>query len=199
MRRRRASRGVMLRASSRDEGRPLTFCTQDWIAFASVSISDLTERNRAAQELFAPLAATYDRYAQPVQPRPRSSLALVSRLAFEARPEDTILDVATATAAVALELARRYGCRVVGVDQSAEMLAAGRARVRAAGLNDRVELGEARAEASPSTFCAAAIRRAWLARPPRVGWSDRGGSASPRSPSRARPPTRGARRRAAPA
>jgi hypothetical protein len=98
----------MLRASSRDEGRPLTFCTQDWIAFASVSISDLTERNRAAQELFAPLAATYDRYAQPVQPRPRSSLALVSRLAFEARPEDTILDVATATAAVALELARRY-------------------------------------------------------------------------------------------
>jgi demethylmenaquinone methyltransferase / 2-methoxy-6-polyprenyl-1,4-benzoquinol methylase len=111
--------------------------------------SDLTERNRAAQELFAPLAATYDRYARLLSlgQDPRWRSFLVSRV--EARPEDTILDVATGTAAVALELARRYGCRVVGVDQSAEMLAAGRARVRAAGLNDRVELGEARAEALP--------------------------------------------------
>jgi demethylmenaquinone methyltransferase/2-methoxy-6-polyprenyl-1,4-benzoquinol methylase len=111
--------------------------------------SALTERNRAARVLFAPLGPTYDRCARLLSfgqdPRWRSFLA--SRI--EARPEDTILDVATGTAAVAIELARRYGCRVVGVDQSAEMLAAGRPRVRAAGLAHRVELREARAERLP--------------------------------------------------
>jgi demethylmenaquinone methyltransferase / 2-methoxy-6-polyprenyl-1,4-benzoquinol methylase len=113
------------------------------------SSSELTERNRAAQELFAPLAATYDRYARLLSlgQDPRWRVFLVSRV--QARPEDTVLDVATGTAAVALELARRYGCRVVGVDQSADMLAAGRARVAAAGLDDRIELAEARAEALP--------------------------------------------------
>ncbi|MGH3012728.1 MAG: class I SAM-dependent methyltransferase, partial [Gaiellaceae bacterium] len=59
---------------------------------------------------------------------------------------DTVLDVASGTAAVAIELARRHGCRVVGVDQSAEMLAEGRTRVEAAGLAERVKLLEARAE-----------------------------------------------------
>jgi demethylmenaquinone methyltransferase / 2-methoxy-6-polyprenyl-1,4-benzoquinol methylase len=100
-----------------------------------------------AQELFAPLAETYDRYARVLSlgQDPRWRSFLVSRV--EARPEDAVLDVATGTAAVALELVRRYGCRVVGVDQSAEMLAAGRARVRAAGLDDRIELGTAKAEA----------------------------------------------------
>ena len=109
----------------------------------------LTERNRAAQELFAPLGPTYDRYARLLSfgqdPRWRSFLA--SRI--EAGPGDTVLDVATGTAAVAIELARSYGCRVAGVDQSAEMLAAGRRRVRAAGLESAIELREARAEELP--------------------------------------------------
>ena len=106
----------------------------------------LTERNLAARELFAPLASTYDRYARLLSfgQDPRWRAFLVSRL--EARPDDTVLDVATGTGAVAVELARRYGCRVVGVDQSAEMLAEGRGRVAAAGLSDRVELVEGRAE-----------------------------------------------------
>ena len=109
----------------------------------------LTERNRAAQELFAPLGPTYDRYARLLSfgqdPRWRSFLA--SRI--EAGPGDTVLDVATGTAAVAIELARSHGCRVAGVDQSAEMLAAGRRRVRAAGLESAIELREARAEELP--------------------------------------------------
>jgi demethylmenaquinone methyltransferase/2-methoxy-6-polyprenyl-1,4-benzoquinol methylase len=111
--------------------------------------SALTDRNRAALELFAPLAPTYDRYARLLSfgQDPRWRSFLVSRL--EARPGDTLLDVATGTAAVAIELASRYGCRVIGVDQSAEMLARGRARVREAGLGDRVELREARAEQLP--------------------------------------------------
>ena len=54
-----------------------------------------------------------------------------------------------------LELARRYGCTVVGVDQSADMLAAARRRVAAAGRSDRITLLEARAEALP--FAAASF------------------------------------------
>jgi demethylmenaquinone methyltransferase / 2-methoxy-6-polyprenyl-1,4-benzoquinol methylase len=108
-----------------------------------------SERNRAARELFAPLAGTYDRYARLLSfgqdPRWRSFLA--SRLAVG--PGDTVLDVASGTGAVAVEVARRHGCRVVGVDQSPEMLAEGRRRVDAAGLGDRVELREARAEELP--------------------------------------------------
>jgi demethylmenaquinone methyltransferase/2-methoxy-6-polyprenyl-1,4-benzoquinol methylase len=60
-----------------------------------------------------------------------------------------VLDVATGTAAVAIELTRRTGCRVVGLDQSTEMLETGRERVAAAGLGDRIELVEGRAEALP--------------------------------------------------
>ena len=108
-----------------------------------------SERNRAARELFAPVAGTYDRYARLLSlgQDPRWRSFLVSRL--DAGPRDTVLDVACGTAAVAIELARRHGCRVVGVDQSAEMLAEGRRRVEDAGLTDRVELLEARAEDLP--------------------------------------------------
>jgi demethylmenaquinone methyltransferase/2-methoxy-6-polyprenyl-1,4-benzoquinol methylase len=48
-----------------------------------------------------------------------------------------------------MELTRRTGCRVVGLDQSGEMLAAGRARVKAAGLADRIRLVEGSAERLP--------------------------------------------------
>jgi demethylmenaquinone methyltransferase/2-methoxy-6-polyprenyl-1,4-benzoquinol methylase len=61
-----------------------------------------------------------------------------------------VLDVATGTAAVAIELVRSMPSRsVVGVDQSPEMLAAGRARVADAGVADRVELREGSAESLP--------------------------------------------------
>ena len=109
----------------------------------------LSERNRAAQALFAPLGETYDRYARLLSfgQDPRWRSFLVERIG--ATPEETVLDVACGTAAVSLELVRRYGCRVVGVDQSAAMLAAGRERVRAAGLSGRIELREGRAEELP--------------------------------------------------
>jgi demethylmenaquinone methyltransferase / 2-methoxy-6-polyprenyl-1,4-benzoquinol methylase len=41
---------------------------------------------------------------------------------------------------------RRTGCSVVGLDQSPEMLAAGRGRVEAAGLTERIQLVEGSAE-----------------------------------------------------
>jgi demethylmenaquinone methyltransferase / 2-methoxy-6-polyprenyl-1,4-benzoquinol methylase len=112
-------------------------------------VAPTSERSRAARELFAPLAPTYDRYARLLSfgQDPRWRSFLVSRI--EAGPGDTVLDVASGTGAVAIELARRHGCRVVGVDQSPEMLAEGRRRVEAAGLGERVELRDGRAEDLP--------------------------------------------------
>ena len=103
----------------------------------------------SARELFAPLGPTYDRWSHLLSlgQDPRWRRFLVSRV--EAGPEDEVLDVGTGTAAVAIELARRTGCRVVGIDQSPEMLVAGRARVEAAGLKERVRLVEGRAEELP--------------------------------------------------
>jgi demethylmenaquinone methyltransferase / 2-methoxy-6-polyprenyl-1,4-benzoquinol methylase len=101
------------------------------------------------RELFAPLGPTYDRYAFLLSfgQDARWRRFLVSRV--EARPNGRVLDVATGTAAVAIELVRRYRCSVVGLDQSTEMLAEGEARVERAGLADRIELVEGRAEELP--------------------------------------------------
>jgi len=83
----------------------------------------------SARALFAPLGPTYDRYASLLSfgQDPRWRRFLVSRV--EAGPADTVLDVATGTGAVALQLVRAKGCRVVGLDQSPEMLAEARRRV----------------------------------------------------------------------
>jgi demethylmenaquinone methyltransferase/2-methoxy-6-polyprenyl-1,4-benzoquinol methylase len=102
-----------------------------------------------ARELFAPLGPTYDRYAALLSfgQDPRWRRFLVTRV--EAGPDERVLDVATGTAAVAIELVRRHGCSVVGLDQSPEMLAEGRARVQQTGLAGRIELVEGRAEQLP--------------------------------------------------
>jgi demethylmenaquinone methyltransferase/2-methoxy-6-polyprenyl-1,4-benzoquinol methylase len=91
-----------------------------------VAVSARTQR---ARELFAPLGPTYDRYARLLSlgQDPRWRRYLVSRL--QVGPGDTVLDVATGTGAVALELIRQRGCTVVGVDQSPEMLAVARGRL----------------------------------------------------------------------
>jgi demethylmenaquinone methyltransferase/2-methoxy-6-polyprenyl-1,4-benzoquinol methylase len=51
---------------------------------------------------------------------PRWRRAMVG--AVQASPDQRVLDVATGTGLVARALKRRYGCRVVGLDQSEEML-----------------------------------------------------------------------------
>ena len=113
------------------------------------SLAEVSARTRHARELFAPLGPTYDRYASLLSFRqdPAWRRFLVSRVPDEAA---RVLDVASGTAAIAIELARAAPARtVVGVDQSTEMLAAGRARVARAGLESRIELREARAESLP--------------------------------------------------
>jgi demethylmenaquinone methyltransferase/2-methoxy-6-polyprenyl-1,4-benzoquinol methylase len=105
--------------------------------------------NALARELFAPLGPTYDRYARLLSlgQDPRWRRCLVS--CVDVAPNDTVLDVATGTAAVAIALARRTGCSVVGLDQSEEMLAAGRIRVQEAGLAERIRLVRGNAERLP--------------------------------------------------
>jgi demethylmenaquinone methyltransferase/2-methoxy-6-polyprenyl-1,4-benzoquinol methylase len=110
---------------------------------------EVSARTRHARELFAPLGPTYDRYANLLSfgQDPRWRAFLVSRIPPEA---ERVLDVASGTAAVAIELARAVPARtVLGVDQSPEMLAAGRARVESEGLDGRIELCESRAESLP--------------------------------------------------
>ena len=109
----------------------------------------VSTRTQHARDLFAPLGRTYDRYARLLSfgQDPRWRAYLVSRIPADA---DRVLDVASGTAAVSIALARAQGSRtIVGVDQSAEMLAAGRNRVERAGLASRIELREGRAEALP--------------------------------------------------
>ena len=70
--------------------------------------------------------------------------------AIDAAPGERVLDVATGTGMVAQELVRRYGCTVVGLDQSPGMLAGARARLaRDPALAARVSLIEGEAERLP--------------------------------------------------
>jgi demethylmenaquinone methyltransferase / 2-methoxy-6-polyprenyl-1,4-benzoquinol methylase len=97
-----------------------------------------------AKELFAPLGPSYERYATVLSygQDPRWRRFLVSRI--DAGPGDRVLDVATGTGMVARELVRQKGCSVVGVDQSAGMLAEARRHT-----NGSIELVEASAEQLP--------------------------------------------------
>lgn len=109
-------------------------------------MTETATENEFAKTLFAPLASSYDRYAALLSfgQDPRWRRFLVSRLDVD--EGDRVLDVATGTGAVAIELARRTSARIVGIDQSPQMLAAARERVARAGLGDRIELVEGRAE-----------------------------------------------------
>jgi demethylmenaquinone methyltransferase/2-methoxy-6-polyprenyl-1,4-benzoquinol methylase len=79
---------------------------------------------------------------------PRWRRAMVGKV--EAVPGDRVLDVATGTGMVAVALLRRYGCSVVGLDQSEEMLSGARAKLDAdPRLAERIALVRGEAEALP--------------------------------------------------
>jgi demethylmenaquinone methyltransferase / 2-methoxy-6-polyprenyl-1,4-benzoquinol methylase len=105
-------------------------------------------RKREALELFRELPRHYDLLSAALSfwQDPRWRRALVGAVA--PKPGDRVLDVATGTGMVAAELLSRCACTVVGIDQSAEMLAAARARFAADG-GARVELLEGQAERLP--------------------------------------------------
>jgi demethylmenaquinone methyltransferase/2-methoxy-6-polyprenyl-1,4-benzoquinol methylase len=79
---------------------------------------------------------------------PRWRRAMVRSV--EARSDQRVLDVATGTGMVAAALVRRYGCSVVGLDQSREMLAGAQAKLDAdRRLAERIELVRGEAESLP--------------------------------------------------
>jgi demethylmenaquinone methyltransferase/2-methoxy-6-polyprenyl-1,4-benzoquinol methylase len=108
---------------------------------------ELGPRTLLARRLFAGLAPTYDRAARVLSlgQDPRWRRFLASRV----RGAGLVLDVASGTAAVAMEVARVTGGRVVGLDQSEPMLREGAARVARAGLGRRVSLVLGRGERLP--------------------------------------------------
>jgi demethylmenaquinone methyltransferase/2-methoxy-6-polyprenyl-1,4-benzoquinol methylase len=121
---------------------------------ASSDVEDVASSNRAsprkheALELFRGLPRRYDALSAALSfwQDPRWRRALVSAVAPQAGQR--VLDVATGTGMVAAELLRRADCTVVGIDQSAEMLAGARQRFATAG-RERVQLIEGQAEALP--------------------------------------------------
>jgi demethylmenaquinone methyltransferase / 2-methoxy-6-polyprenyl-1,4-benzoquinol methylase len=107
-------------------------------------------RKEHARALFADLPRHYDRAGAALSfgQDPRWRAALVAAVA--AAPHERILDVASGTGMVAAALVRRYGVRVVALDQSPEMLAGARARLEhSPELRERVTLVEGEAERLP--------------------------------------------------
>jgi demethylmenaquinone methyltransferase/2-methoxy-6-polyprenyl-1,4-benzoquinol methylase len=110
----------------------------------------VTPRKAHALELFAGLPARYDEMAAWLSfgQDPLWRRAMVQ--AIEAGPGDRVLDVACGTGLVSAALVGRYGCSVVGLDQSEQMLARARARVDGRpDLSARVELVRGEAERLP--------------------------------------------------
>ncbi len=110
--------------------------------------------NRPSKEealrLFAGLPRRYDLAGALLSfgQDPRWRRAMVHQVA--ASEGDRVLDVATGTGMVAEALVRSYGCSVVGLDQSPEMLAAAEVKLAAdPRLADRVELIRGEAESIP--------------------------------------------------
>ena len=107
-------------------------------------------RKEHALQLFEGLPKRYDVAGALLSfgQDPRWRRAMVGKV--EARPDDRVLDVATGTGMVATALVRRYGCSVVGLDQSSEMLAGARAKLDAdPRLAERIELVRGEAESLP--------------------------------------------------
>jgi demethylmenaquinone methyltransferase/2-methoxy-6-polyprenyl-1,4-benzoquinol methylase len=105
-----------------------------------------TAAKREALELFRGLPRRYDALSSALSfgQDPRWRRALVAAVAPP--PGARVLDVATGTGMVTAELLARCDCTVVGIDQSAEMLAAARARFAG---DERVELIDGEAERLP--------------------------------------------------
>ncbi|HXA32308.1 MAG TPA: class I SAM-dependent methyltransferase [Acidimicrobiales bacterium] len=107
------------------------------------------ERNRFAQQLFANLPQRYDELAEILSmgQNGRWRRAMVDRIV--AASPGTVLDVASGTAGVALQLATRTSADIVGLDLTEEMLARGRSNIAEAGLNGRIQLVAGRGEQLP--------------------------------------------------
>src|SRR5437867_10680702 len=138
VRRRRASRGSLFgRGSSarRISGRatPTWWWTPSSI-FRRSWRAELSERSRFARSLFAGIAPQYERMASVLSLGQDARVRRFMVSSVGAIPGSFVLDVASGTGLVSRELAAHRNVRVVSLDQSPEMLRAGVAVNRAAGL-----------------------------------------------------------------
>ncbi len=103
-------------------------------------------RNRHARRLFDGIAERYDLLAEAFSflQYGRWRRYLVSRL--NVGPGHTVLDLCTGTAGIALDIGQTFGCRVVGVDLSKEMLNTARRKACKAGVEHDIALLMGRAE-----------------------------------------------------
>jgi demethylmenaquinone methyltransferase/2-methoxy-6-polyprenyl-1,4-benzoquinol methylase len=110
----------------------------------------MPDPNGVAQELFDELPDRYDRLAEVLSfgQNARWRREMCDRIVATPRP-GLVLDVASGTAGVAIQLARRSEARVVGIDLTEQMLRRGQVNVERAGLSDRVSLSVSRAERLP--------------------------------------------------
>jgi demethylmenaquinone methyltransferase / 2-methoxy-6-polyprenyl-1,4-benzoquinol methylase len=108
-----------------------------------------SDRNRFAQKLFEPLPSRYDRLAELLSfgQNARWRRAMVDPVA--AASPGRVLDVASGTAGVALQMASRTAADVTGLDLTEGMLRQGKRNVDARGLNGRIHLVAGRAEQLP--------------------------------------------------
>jgi demethylmenaquinone methyltransferase/2-methoxy-6-polyprenyl-1,4-benzoquinol methylase len=110
----------------------------------------VSSRKEHALGLFEGLPRRYDAAGATLSfgqdPRWRRTMVGV----VDAAPGDRILDVATGTGMVAGALVGRYGCTVVGLDQSPQMLSGAQAKLDAdPELAARIELVRGEAESLP--------------------------------------------------
>ena len=103
-------------------------------------------KNQHARQLFDGIASRYDRHSQLLSFFQANAWRkfLVSRLS--ASPGDTLLDICTGTAGVALDMVEATGTTVVGVDLSAEMLRFAQNNVKHEEKTEQVSLVLGRAE-----------------------------------------------------
>src|SRR5215208_6586903 len=119
-----------------------------YLLTVAMSANGLTKEETL--QLFAGLPRRYDLAGALLSfgQDPRWRRAMVRQV--RAGPGERVLDVATGTGMVATALARRYGCSVVGLDQSPEMLAGARAKLDAdPWLAAQIELVRGEAESLP--------------------------------------------------
>ncbi len=105
--------------------------------------------NRFARNLFSALPARYDLLAEILSfgQNARWRRAMVDHVIPD--HPGLVLDVASGTAGVAIQLARRSSARVVGYDLSQDMLSEGKENVARAGLSNRIALVIGRGEELP--------------------------------------------------
>jgi ubiquinone/menaquinone biosynthesis methyltransferase len=114
-----------------------------------MSTDSAGNRNRFAQQLFSSLPKRYDQLAEVLSmgQNGRWRRAMVDHIAPDSPA--LILDVASGTAGVALQLATRTSSDVIGVDLTMNMLARGKQNVTEAGMSERISLVAGRAEQLP--------------------------------------------------